>query len=99
MKKTTLSIVLILFHFSLVLGQKVEVSSKDGSKKSTDIKGSSDTQLFTTSGTLNYTDIESVKFDSENPNDKKLIEKLSIAGVKIFIREQTTMNCAKSQAE
>lgn len=32
-------------------------------------------------------DIESVKFDLKNPNDRRLREKLSIAGVKIFIQD------------
>jgi hypothetical protein len=69
-------------------GQVVEIVLKDGVKRTERIKASSNSQLFVSGEAIDYSDIESVKFDSEAPSDRRLREKLSIAGVKIFIRDQ-----------
>jgi len=65
-------------------GQKVEILLKDGTKRSEEIKANSGTQLFMKGGTINYVDIEYVKFDSDKPGDKGL-QRLSAAGGQNYV--------------
>jgi hypothetical protein len=78
---------ILLGSVTLSNGQKVEILLKDGTKRSEEIKANSATQLFVKGGTINYADIESVKFDSDKPGDKRVQERLSLAGVKVFVLE------------
>jgi hypothetical protein len=87
MRNYILYLAFILCTTCVTYAQKVEILLKNGSRKSEQIKANSETQLFVNSGAIYYNEIESVKFDSDAPNDKRLQERLSSAGVKIYIRE------------
>jgi hypothetical protein len=87
MKFFRLSVILVLASVTIGNCQKVEILLRDGTKLSEEIRANSETQVFLKGRTLNYSDILSIRFDSDTPSDKKLQQRLAIAGVKIFIRE------------
>jgi hypothetical protein len=88
MKAECLSLLIVVSCVTPTLGQKIEILLKDGSSRIESIKASSEKQLFIASGTLDYSQIESIKFDSENPSNKRLHEKLATAGVKVFVHDR-----------
>jgi len=89
--RTFILLAVILCMTGVAYAQKVEIRLKNGSIKNEQIKANSEAQLFLGSGAIYYTEIESVKFDSDIPNDKSLLERLNNAGVKVYIREHQKM--------
>ncbi len=84
-----------LLSITLILGiviagkcQKVELVFKDGAKGIKEVIAYSKTEVYFKGATINYSTIESIRFDSDRLRDKGLQEQLSIAGVKVFIHEQ-----------
>jgi hypothetical protein len=92
MKYPTLTIILFFTCLTIANAQKVEILLKDGTKRGAQVRTSSETELFIKEGSINYSDIESVRFYSDTPGDRGLKERLSRAGVKISMLEHSIVS-------
>lgn len=76
---------IVLAFQSSSYAQRVELTLKNGEKKRTEITANSDQQLYLIRGTINYSEIDSVRFYSEESSDKKIKERLISKGIKIAV--------------
>lgn len=85
--KISLIIILNLWFTMKCNAQQVDIVLKDGAKISQEIKGHSETQLFLDNKTINYSEIESLKFDSEESINKSLRDRLASTEIKVYIKK------------
>ncbi len=87
--RTSVFFVLFLNLTINCIGQDVHIVKRDGSRITTRISATSDQAIFTNSGSIKYTDIDSAYFNIIREEDAKLISNLKTAGVNYSVQSFT----------